>query len=148
MAGVSIKKIRLYYRIREFYNSSRKTTHFHVDELTMRGVPRRYWYKLVTEAFDLSKAYIGKKKYAMDVYIAMYVKIKRDSKNNKITLKDIKTTYEPFQITFYRSDLNLFKDVFFQNVVYSEELSDLYGRPVYKYHFDDDADDTWCLFLL
>lgn len=71
MAGVSIKKIRLYYRIREFYNSSRKTTHFHVDELTMRGVPRRYWYKLVTEAFDLSKAYIGKKKYAMDVYIAM-----------------------------------------------------------------------------
>lgn len=148
MAGISIKKIRLYYYIREFYNSSNKSTHFHVDELTTKGIPCRYWYKLVTEAYNISKAYIGKKKYAMDVYITMYVKIKKDSKNSKITLKNIKTTYEPFYISFFKSDLNLFKDIFYPNVIYSKELSDLYGRRVYKLHLDDDDDDIWCLFLL
>lgn len=58
MAGISIKKIRLYYYIREFYNSSNEYIHFHVDELTTRGISCRYWYKLVTEAFDISKAYV------------------------------------------------------------------------------------------
>jgi len=113
----------------------------------MQGISRRYWLKLVFEAYRLSKYYIQYKKYNMNVCISMYVKIKEKSSDKTLELKDIKSLDQPFLIILYKTNLSLFNDIIFSGAIYSKELSDLYGMTVYKYHYEDDADDIWCLYL-
>jgi len=148
MAGISIKKIRLYYYIRRFYNSPYDYTHYHVDDLTVRRLPHKYWYDLVIEAYNLSKSYITKKQYGMNVFITMYVKIKKSKNDNTISLKDIKPDYMPYYISFYKNNLDLLKDILYKDVIYSKELSELFGKTVYMWHADDDRDYIWSLFLV
>lgn len=99
--------------------------HYHVDDLSIDQVPRRYWYKLAFEALNLSKSYIARKQYNMFCHMNFHVKIK-DMDNVK-GLRDIQYTYEPFSIYLWKEYP---RDVF-NLLKYSKRLSDIYGMGVY-----------------
>lgn len=144
MVGISIKKIRLYYYIRRYNSHSDKyiNTHYHVDDLSIRRVPRRYWYKLVFEAYRLSITYIARKQYNIYCYIRLRVKIK--DIENVMELKDIKYTYEPFCIYLWKENPCA---VFIDNLCFSEKLSEFFGMKVYICP-DEDEKNIWYLYLI
>lgn len=142
MVGISIKRIRLYYYIRRFKASSDKCVndHYHVDDLSIRKVPSRYWYRLAFEAYDLSKAYIARKQYNIYCHMTFRVKIKDIDKVN--SMSDFRYTYEPFCIYLWKKDP---RDTY-RTFKYSKKISEIYGRIVYISP-DDDEKNIWYLNL-
>ena len=140
MTGISIKKNRLYFYIRRFNERNESLDDYHVDDLSFRRVPRRYWYKLAFEAFDLSKRYISKKDFHMFCCLQFCVKI--SDVNNVCSIKDLRYTSELFSIYFFK-EYDYPRD-FFLGMTYSEKLSEIFSMDVYLWWYEG----RWCLYLL